>query len=173
LTDSSLPSLTTAAPGPDSYAQLINTITARDNVLKRDIWPNITEWTAIGDSYATGVGSGTVDEFRRCFRFSGAYPRLMNDDPWGRLNGGLNRGDQPPILNNVACSGAETKDILGEQFRDDEGSDIQYGKRPPFGNPKFATITAGGDDIDFIGLIMVRTFAQQDQSTANLNCRIV
>jgi hypothetical protein len=30
---------------------------------------SITEWTALGDSYASGVGAGTPDEWRRCLDF--------------------------------------------------------------------------------------------------------
>jgi hypothetical protein len=55
--------------------------------------------------------------------------------------------------NNAVCSGASTQDVLNEQFRDTNGSDLQYGTRPAFGKSQFATLTVGGDDIDFINLI--------------------
>ena len=54
-------------------------------------------------------------------------------------------------FHNAACSGATTTDISKTQFADKPGSDSQYGDRPEFGRPQFATLTAGGDDVGFPG----------------------
>jgi hypothetical protein len=76
-------------------------------------------------------------------------------------------------LNNVVCSGASTQDVLNEQFRDTNGSDLQYGTQPAFGKPQFATLTVGGDDIDFINLIrnciiqLVPSWSCDDQLAAS------
>ena len=57
------------------------------------------------------------------------------------------------VLNNVICSGATCQDVLDWQFLDEPTWQVQYGDRPAFGKPQFATLTVGGDDIDFIGLV--------------------
>lgn len=75
-------------------------------------------------------------------------------------------------MNFPACSGATTSDVVSEQFRNIAGFDVEYGlrlvllkrfiilltslysgERPQFGNPAFATLTIGGDDIDFVNLV--------------------
>lgn len=71
----------------------------------------------------------------------------MNTDI--RLTGSMNGR----LLNNVACSGASSKEVLAEQFRDEPTFDWQYGQRPVFGKPQMAVIHVGGDDIDFLGLV--------------------
>jgi hypothetical protein len=38
------------------------------------------EWTAWGDSYASGVGSGNHVYERRCLCYDGAYPELIQGD---------------------------------------------------------------------------------------------
>lgn len=113
------------------------------------------QWTALGDSYASGVGAGHMDDgSQRCMRFSEAYPRLMQED--GRMIGGADR-----TLNNVVCSGAQTQDVLDQQFYDEvhnppwnDPVQLEFGPRPPFGKPKIATLSIGGNDIDLKGLIM-------------------
>lgn len=46
------------------------------------------------------------------------------------------------------------RDILDHQFLDKPESDSIYGDRSEFGSPQIATLTAGGDDIEFLWLIM-------------------
>lgn len=81
------------------------------------------EWTALGDSYSSGVGAGEYDSAcRRCLRYDDAYPRLINND--GRLPSGSH------LFNNVVCSGSSTKDVEAYQFYDkDEFAkpDASYG----------------------------------------------
>lgn len=71
------------------------------------------EWTAWGDSYASGVGSGDYDG-RRCLRYNQAYPVLMQDDPDKLLPGSGGK------LNNVACSGAKADEVNAYQFYTDD-----------------------------------------------------
>jgi len=112
------------------------------------------QWTALGDSYASGVGAGTMDQgSQRCMRFSDAYPRQMNAST--QLPGSPNR-----IMNNVVCSGAQAQDVLNHQFYDtvhyptiSDVEQYQFGPRPPFGTPQIATLSIGGNDIDLKGLI--------------------
>lgn len=46
------------------------------------------------------------------------------------------------------------RDILDYQFLDEPESDPVYGSRSEFGYPQIATLTAGGDDVEFLWLIM-------------------
>lgn len=41
---------------------------------------NKFEWTALGDSYASGVGSTEYVDGRRCLRYDQAWPVLLNGD---------------------------------------------------------------------------------------------
>lgn len=139
--------------------------------------PNTVEWTALGDSYAAGTGSGQDLGWGRCLRFSKSYPEQMNTSRDARMLGVENHRH----LNFPACSGATTDEVLEEQFRDVPGFDWQYGasevhrercfkmiwrirvwvaddfrrlgERPVFGDPALATLTIGGDDIDFVNLV--------------------
>lgn len=55
---------------------------------------------------------------------------------------------------NCACSGATTQDILDHQFLDVPEVDPEYGARSVFGVPQIATLTAVGDDVDFLHLVL-------------------
>lgn len=124
------------------------------------------EWTALGDSYAAGVGSTKYVDGRRCLRYDQAWPVLLN------ANDKLGTGSY--IFNNVVCSGSHYIDIEDYQFYDkDQGgrpnwqfsmtphvsvhewsqTDDALGPRPKFGDPQMATLAVGGDDIDFPGII--------------------
>ncbi len=73
------------------------------------------EWTSLGDSYASGVGSLNYVDGRRCLRYDQAYPVLLNSER------DLADGDQ--IFNNVACSGATYDDSEKYQFYDEDTTD--------------------------------------------------
>ena len=124
------------------------------------------EWTALGDSYASGVGSTGYVDGRRCLRYDQAYPVLLNGDA------GLAEGEH--IFNNVVCSGAHSEDVELYQFYDEDTTNqpsylycmrslnpveempqthVAIAPRPKFGNPQMATLAVGGDDIDFPGIL--------------------
>ena len=109
----------------------------------------ITEWTAMGDSYASGVGAGEQpeDDTNRCFRFPNAYPAVMQSGP-GSLQ------PNPQKWNNVACSGNTASQILDKEFLDQPEDDGKNGQRPAWGDkPEFVTLTMGGNDIGILNLI--------------------
>ena len=62
-----------------------------------DFW-----WTALGDSYASGVGSGTYLGGRRCLRYDAAYPVKMQSND--ELGNGPTRKEKR-LHQNVVCSG--------------------------------------------------------------------
>ena len=83
-------------------------------------------WTALGDSYASGVGSGTYTGGNRCLRYDQAYPALMqgNND----LGPGTTSADKT-LFQNCVCSGAEVDDVEKLQLLDsDQWSGFQYGR---------------------------------------------
>lgn len=59
-----------------------------------------------------------------------------------------------PKARDCTCSGASTQNILDHQFLDQPSSDSVYGPRCVFGSPQIATLSAGGDDIEFLSLIL-------------------
>lgn len=71
------------------------------------------EWTALGDSYASGVGSTTYKDGGRCLRYDQAYPVQLNGDE--KLNNTKNH-----VFHNVACAGAHASDIEDYQFYDED-----------------------------------------------------
>ena len=83
-------------------------------------------WTALGDSYASGVGSGTYTGGQRCLRYDHAYPALMQG------NNDLGLGTTPAdkrLFQNCVCSGAEVDDVEKFQLLDsDQRSGPQYGR---------------------------------------------
>jgi lysophospholipase L1-like esterase len=116
------------------------------NELGRRADGQIPEWTAMGDSYASGVGAGPqpADDTNRCFRFPNAYPVV--------LQAGLK--PVPSKFNNVACSGNTFKQIREKELLDEPEDDGNNGRRPAWGEaPEFVTITMGGNDIGILNLI--------------------
>ena len=109
------------------------------------------EWTAWGDSYASGVGAGRYVNGRRCLRYVEAYPVWINDDPKKLLPGSGGK------FNNVVCSGATAEEVQEFQFYDSDQKsgqpNWQYYPRPGVGKPTMGTLTVGGDDIDFGGIL--------------------
>lgn len=85
------------------------------------------EYVALGDSYASGVGAGgTKGECRRTDR---AYPALYAKEA------------NVPSFRFVACTGAATEDVIGTQLS---------ALTPA---TTLVTITAGGSDLDFTGVM--------------------
>ena len=71
----------------------------------------IYEWTAMGDSYAAGIGAGA--EYPRyglrdkCFRFNQSYPQLLQQQ---------SLIPKPQILNFEACCGNTFQEIIDNQL---------------------------------------------------------
>ncbi|KAI2629985.1 SGNH hydrolase-type esterase domain-containing protein [Hypoxylon sp. NC1633] len=128
---------------------LASPLASKIETLKYLLGRDVFEWTALGDSYSSGVGAGEYTwTSYRCLRYDHAYPVLTNGDTR------LPEGDHH--FNNVVCSGSNTADVQAYQFFDEDTSGQptwQYGTRPKFGNPSMATLTVGGNDIDFPGII--------------------
>src|SRR6187551_2110890 len=84
--------------------------------------PVASEYVALGDSYAAGVGSGGSGE---CGRSASAHPSLWND------------AHSPAEFRFAACSGATTQDVLESQVA--SLSSVTT----------LVTLTVGGNDIGF------------------------
>lgn len=88
---------------------IANKIETIKSLLKRDTF----EWTALGDSYSSGVGAGNyLADAYRCLRYESAYPVLINGDAR------LPTGDHQ--FNNVVCSGSNTTEVELYQFFDED-----------------------------------------------------
>ncbi len=86
-------------------------------------------YVALGDSFSSGVGTGSYTLSRSCARGTYAYPWLVSQQ---RPN---------TALTFVACSGATTASLMRTQIRSvSSGTDI-------------VTVTIGGNDIGFSELI--------------------
>ena len=116
-----------------------------------DIWilsddDKPVEWTSMGDSYASGIGSGKHittggigDKF--CFRFDEAYGPLLENDL------------EIPKFNYVACAGETFDKILKNQFVDKPIGPFYDKRQALWGKPGFVTISLGGNDIGFKELV--------------------
>lgn len=88
-----------------------------------------TIYAALGDSYSSGVGTGSYTLDSACKRSVYAYPHL-----WAQRHAGT-------TLSFVACSGAKTSDLLANQIQAvTTATDL-------------VTMTIGGNDIGFANLI--------------------
>jgi lysophospholipase L1-like esterase len=86
-------------------------------------------YVALGDSYASGVGTGSYTLSSSCKRSVYAYPYLVAQQ----------RGDTSLVF--VACSGATTADVVANQLGSVDSATT------------IVTITVGGNDIRFADLI--------------------
>ncbi|MFL5980488.1 MAG: SGNH/GDSL hydrolase family protein [Gaiellaceae bacterium] len=105
-------------------------------------------YVALGDSYSSGVGTGTYTLDSACKRSVYAYPYL-----YAQTHAGTS-------LAFVACSGAKTSDLLATQLQAVTASTT------------LVTMTIGGNDIGFASLIYRCTLsdcsAALDNARANL-----
>jgi lysophospholipase L1-like esterase len=83
------------------------------------------KYVALGDSYSSGTGAGSYGNSGSCKRSANSYPQL-----WANANA-------PSSFAFVACSGAETSDVVANQV----GSLT--------GDTTFVTISIGGNDAGF------------------------
>jgi lysophospholipase L1-like esterase len=92
-------------------------------------------YAALGDSYSSGVGTGSYTLDSGCKRSVYAYPYV-----WTQKHPGT-------ALSFVACSGAKTSDVLATQIQAVTSS------------TSLVTMTIGGNDIGFANLIYQCTLA--------------
>jgi len=105
-------------------------------------------YAALGDSYSSGVGTGSYTLDSACKRGVYAYPYL-----WAQRHAGT-------TLTFVACSGAKTSDLLANQIQAVTTA------------TSLVTMTIGGNDIGFASLIQQCTLSDcssaLDSTRANL-----
>lgn len=101
--------------------------------------PSTVNYVALGDSYSAGVGTGVYDPASGdCARSPLSYPPL-----WAAEH-------RPASFRFVACSGATTGDVRGNQITAlDPGTDL-------------VTITIGGNDTGFGDVLRTCTVAAND-----------
>lgn len=104
----------------------------------------IQHWAALGDSYAAGIGAGTVRpeaDAASCSRYDEAYPSLMEtyfgDPPSGSFRS----------FQFYACSGDTSKMIRDGQV-----------PRLNDGSQDFITLSAGGNDVGFSDVLKACIF---------------
>jgi len=109
-------------------------------------------YAALGDSYSSGVGTGSYTLDSACKRGIYAYPYL-----WAQRHAGT-------TLSFVACSGAKTSDLLANQIQAVTPSTT------------LVTMTIGGNDIGFASLIQQCTLsdcsAALDSTRSNLEATL-
>ena len=86
------------------------------------------DYTALGDSYSSGVGAGSYDLDSSCMRTSNAYPAKV-------------AAATGFTLSFTACSGATTTDVIANQLG------------PLDASTDYVTVSAGGNDAGFSSLI--------------------
>lgn len=87
------------------------------------------DYTALGDSYSSGVGAGSYDLDSSCMRTSNAYPARV-------------AAATGFTLSFTACSGATTTDVVANQLG------------PLNASTDYVTVSAGGNDAGFTSLIV-------------------
>ncbi|GLZ29953.1 hydrolase [Lentzea sp. NBRC 105346] len=101
-----------------------------------------TNYVALGDSYSSGVGTGSyIGSSGGCKRSNYAYPAL-----WAQAHGAT--------LTFVACSGARTSDVVNNQLSALNAS------------TGMVTVSVGGNDAGFTDVITTCTFGT-DQDCIN------
>src|SRR5215216_7546 len=109
-------------------------------------------YAALGDSYSSGVGTGSYTVDSACKRSVYAYPYLFTQKHPGTS------------LAFAACSGAKTSDLLGTQIQ------------AVTSETTLVTLTIGGNDIGFASLIYQCTLADcsaaLDSTRANLESKL-
>ena len=122
---------------------LVQLCFASPSLKKRDAAANskiLPHYTALGDSYATGVGPFTfldADPDPNCLRTKSSYPYQLL----------LEHGDDLRIstINFPACSGATTTDLVA-QIESGTGDRPLPTPSYEFGSPDLVSISAGGND---------------------------
>lgn len=101
-----------------------------------DAWDHswISEWTAIGDSYSSGLGCGSRTNWW-CSQYDHAFPNLINHD--------VSLGTENRKFTFLACLSYTTQNVIDSQ--------ISTIKDPQ----DIITVTAGGNDVFFSELVSI------------------
>ncbi|WP_405619658.1 SGNH/GDSL hydrolase family protein [Streptomyces sp. NBC_01511] len=103
------------------------------------------DYVALGDSYSSGLGSGSYGNSGACKRSSLAYPQL-----WANAN-------SPSSFAFTACSGARTGDVTGSQLGPvNSGTDL-------------VSITVGGNDAGFADVMTTCVLQSEANCVARVN----
>lgn len=141
-----LPGIKREVAPPSNLVRRLSGVSNTPNTFINGSITAITEWTAMGDSYASGIGAGsqTAQSSNLCYRFDQSYPMIMQAGP-------SSFQPNPEKFNFVACSGQTFQQILDDQFLDQPS----ILGRPAWGKaPEFVTITMGGNDIGVFNLVL-------------------
>ncbi|MER5752041.1 SGNH/GDSL hydrolase family protein [Streptomyces sp. NPDC002088] len=105
-----------------------------------------TGYVALGDSYSSGVGSGSyIDSSGDCDRSTKAYPYLWN------------AAHSPSSFTFVACSGARTDEVLANQLG---GLSSSTG---------LVSITIGGNDAGFADVMTTCVLQSESDCISRIN----
>jgi lysophospholipase L1-like esterase len=103
-------------------------------------------YVALGDSYSSGVGSGSyLSSSGSCLRSTLAYSQL-----WANAHA-------PASYSSVACSGAKTTDVITNQVSALSGSTT------------LVSISIGGNDLNFAGVMEDCVLYSTDTCVSELN----
>lgn len=100
------------------------------------------KYVALGDSYSSGTGAGDYGDSGSCKRSANAYAQL-----WANANA-------PSAFSFVACSGAETGDVLANQV----GAITS--------DTEFVTVSIGGNDAGFADVMTDCNLGSDDACVA-------
>lgn len=101
----------------------------------------ITTYTALGDSYATGNGAGTIASVHSiCCLFSDSYPLQ------------LAKAIGPVRFHSAACGGATSTSVIWHQ-------------RSSIGESDLVTLTVGGNEVDFFAVLNECVYQWRPQGT--------
>jgi hypothetical protein len=118
-------------------------------VPRGDGFPTADHWIAMGDSYSAGVGAGSLiynprDLLFKCLTTANSYALYLE-----RGYDALRRG-----LEFLSCTGDKIENVndaaVGSKGR---GSQLQLLQSVPQGSYKFATLSIGGNDLGFAGIV--------------------
>ena len=122
---------------PLSVATLASLFTAS---LVLALSPICSSYIAFGDSSSAGLGAGSPypnDPVPSCQRYAGAYPAQYMQDQLAEMPGFQ--------FQFSACSGAQVLDVLNSQINDVPVASVS--------NASLYTLTVGGNDLGFGGLV--------------------
>ncbi|SDC51928.1 SGNH/GDSL hydrolase family protein [Actinokineospora iranica] len=102
-------------------------------------------YVALGDSYAAGTGAGSYGSSGTCVRSAKAHPQL-----WANAH-----PDVPSKI--VTCAGATTANVLNSQVS------------ALTADTTMVTISIGGNDVDFAGVMTTCTTGSDSQCVSKVN----